>query len=192
LSESGQRAVKTPGERAGNDRFVPNTSLLGSRSLASFCGLFSLLALGCGNAGSGLADAARNISHRTRSVEAASAADAGDTAADDDAAMDDATGEADHTTDYDPTPNGATSDDGRKLKSEPAMAVDGPHSDDDAHCGDRELQDNELCDVGIEQGMPGACPMPSDCEPLDACHAAKLIVDGCHSQCGLGDEVPCE
>jgi hypothetical protein len=189
LSESGQRTVKTLGKRAGNDRFVPNTSLR-SVSLASFCGFVSLLAVGCGNTGSGLADAARNISHRTRSVEAASAADAGDMAAEDDMASDDAAlDEVDDSPTYDPTPNGPTSADGRKLKTEPAMVVDGPLADDSPWCGDGMLQDDELCDVAIPEGMPGACP--TECEPLDACHAAKLMVAGCHSQCGLGDEVPC-
>lgn len=193
MSESGHPAVKTLGKRAGNDRFVPNTSPVRSLSLASLCGFASLLVIGCGNAGSGLADAARNISHRTRSVEAATSADGGDTTADDDAAMDDsAADEADESTASDSTLSGATSSDDQDLDGEPAMAVDTVHSDDSARCGDGKLQEDELCDVGIAQGKLGACPMPSDCEPLDSCHAAKLKVDTCWSQCVLGDEVPCE
>lgn len=145
--------------------------------------LGALLAIGCGNAGSGLADAARNISHRTSRLEGAGTAGAGDEemepAADmglAGAAAEETTGAAEQT---DPTPDAAT-----------APVVDRPHSDDSARCGDRMVQADELCDVGIEAGSPGACP--SVCEPLDACHAAKLKVDSCWSECVLGDEVPCD
>lgn len=54
-------------------------------------------------------------------------------------------------------------------------------SDDSAHCGDGFLDDNELCDVGIKLGQPGACP--SGCNNDDPCHPQKLMVQTCWSRC---------
>jgi hypothetical protein len=193
LSESGLEAVKTQRTLRATIDLVTKNSLAFVPSLLTLSCLGALLAIGCGNAGSGLADAARNISHRTSRLEGAGTAGAGDEAMEPAADMGlagaaaaETTGTAERTGS---AANDATPSAGPTPQDAPAMAVDAMHSDDSARCGDNKVEPDELCDVAIEAGHPGACPRT--CEPLDSCHAAKLKVDSCWSKCVLGDEVPC-
>jgi hypothetical protein len=178
---------------------VPKTSLHFAPSLLILSCLGALLAIGCGNAGSGLADAARNISHRTSRLEGAGTPDAGDEEmqAADDVSDDMADDQADDMAAADAPAEEL--DETADAESSNAIPTDAPvvdaanppprHSDDAPRCGDGNLDADELCDVSIEAGRPGACP--TECEPLDACHAAALLLDTCWSQCALGAPVPC-
>ena len=49
-------------------------------------------------------------------------------------------------------------------------------------CGDGELGgDDELCDIGIAEGEPGACP--ADCDDSDACTQDALTGASCDQEC---------
>jgi hypothetical protein len=64
--------------------------------------------------------------------------------------------------------------------AEPAPDSDGSASDDSARCGNGLLDDDELCEIGIPDGEPGACP--SEC-PGDECNPERLEVRGCWTVC---------
>jgi hypothetical protein len=53
-------------------------------------------------------------------------------------------------------------------------------ADDSVRCGDGVLDDDELCDVSIEAGQPGACPTSCASDP---CHPQRLVIQGCFSRC---------
>lgn len=53
-----------------------------------------------------------------------------------------------------------------------------------AICGDGRLGGDELCDTGIAEGMPGACPPPV-CEPLSECRLRVRRGEGCQAACVL-------
>ena len=149
----------------------------------------------CGSGGSDLEDTARNISRRSsQKLENAGQAGAG---AEDDAADardegvagegDDAADEmADDSAPSDPTPSGSSAPD---AATEPVVGAMGPASDDSVRCGDGVLDVDELCDITIETGEEGACPELADCPMFDACHAPKLEVRGCWTQCVLGAQL---
>ena len=181
-----------------NQCFVsPGSTSLALRHGVVLC-LAALAVIGCGSGGSGLEDTARNISRRSsQKLENAGQAGAG---AEDDAADaqdegvagegDDAADEmADDSAPSDPTPNGSSAPDGRKLATEPVVGAMGPAADDSVRCGDGVLDLDELCDITIETGEEGACPVLADCPMFDACHAPKLEVRGCWTQCVLGAQL---
>jgi len=57
-------------------------------------------------------------------------------------------------------------------------------------CGDGRVSGQELCDTGIEDGEPGACP-PAVCTPLSECTLRARRGMGCQAACVLLPEV-CE
>lgn len=206
--------VKTPGIAPGNNRFVPKTSTVSTSSLMTLLVLgLPAFAIGCGAGGTDLEDTARNISRRsTQTLEHAGMAGAG---ADDDEAGED--GEDGEETDVsaatDDGAAGAGPDDDMGGDEEPgtegddaaasgpaagagggesdAMAAEGPTSDDSVRCGNGVVDLGELCDILIEDGEEGACPKAADCPQLDACHAPKLLVHGCQSECVQGEPIDC-
>jgi hypothetical protein len=84
----------------------------------------------------------------------------------------------------------AVQDDLSPAAEDGSNVEEAPPSDDSVRCGNGVLDSDELCDVVIPEGQPGACP--TRCEQLDACHEAMLAVRTCWTQCVLGAELPCE
>jgi hypothetical protein len=64
-------------------------------------------------------------------------------------------------------------------------AVDEPDADVPAatRCGDGVITGEEKCDIGIEAGQSGACPM--ECPPLVKCAPRALNGTGCRAECAL-------
>ncbi|MFI5306759.1 MAG: hypothetical protein ACHQ53_05370, partial [Polyangiales bacterium] len=60
-----------------------------------------------------------------------------------------------------------------------AGALTGP--DDSVRCGNGVVDETELCDVAIDQGEPGACPL--SCDTSDPCKPFVLLVHGCSTHC---------
>src|SRR5262249_12308787 len=50
-----------------------------------------------------------------------------------------------------------------------------------AECGDGKVTGNELCDIALSPGRPGACP--TNCDPSDSCQRSFLHATGCVAQC---------
>jgi hypothetical protein len=73
-------------------------------------------------------------------------------------------------------------DDQQPLAAPPAAPPSGA-ADDSVRCGDGVLDDNELCDVAIEAGLPGACPTSCASDP---CHPQQLKAQACFSRCVAG------
>jgi hypothetical protein len=150
----------------------------------------ALVAIGCGSGGTGLEDTARNISRRSSQQlehsgnagagaedgQAADGEDQGVAGAGDEAADDGADEMADESAPADPTPT-------------PPTVPDAPVSDDSVRCGNGVRDMDELCDITIAEGEEGACPVLDDCPMFDACHAPKLEVRGCWTQCVLGEMI---
>jgi hypothetical protein len=61
-------------------------------------------------------------------------------------------------------------------------------ADDSALCGNGELDQGELCDFGITDGV-GECP--DHCSPKPGCPDETLVVHGCGTRC-MPDEEPSE
>jgi hypothetical protein len=187
LSESCPEAVKTPGIAAGNILFVPNTcSVLrvSSKSLFVLC-VAAIAAIGCGNAGPGLEDSARNISRRSSELMAGRASEESYAAATEADEEEEDTDLAEDEMAEDEM--GADESEGSEEEA-PPPPVGALISDDSPLCGNGVLNVGELCDITIKEGE-GMCP--TECEQPDACHAGKLVVKSCWTQCVPGELVDC-
>ncbi|HMI92030.1 MAG TPA: hypothetical protein VK509_11730 [Polyangiales bacterium] len=171
---------------------MPNTcsALRPTTTLLLLC-VASLVAIGCGNASPGLEDTARNISRRSAQLNAGMAGSAADEDAYAAATEEDQADDEDVAED-DMSDEGA--DDAADDATPAAMAagsagMGGLISDDSPRCGNKILDQGELCDVGIKAGEPGACP--TECEQTDACHEGMLDLRTCWTQCVPGKLVDC-
>jgi hypothetical protein len=54
------------------------------------------------------------------------------------------------------------------------------HSDDSVRCGNGVLDNDEICEISLPDGEPGACP--SKCSD-DPCNPEKMEARGCWSVC---------
>ena len=54
-------------------------------------------------------------------------------------------------------------------------------SDDSVRCGNGVVDQTETCDVAIDQGLPGHCPL--SCPSSDPCHPLQLMLRGCATRC---------
>ncbi|MBN1655422.1 MAG: hypothetical protein JXA30_16775 [Deltaproteobacteria bacterium] len=63
---------------------------------------------------------------------------------------------------------------------EPDSSVE-PDNDVGDVCGDGRVTGSELCDVGVNAGLPGACP--STCPEPDGCAQWQLVGGGCQAEC---------
>jgi len=61
----------------------------------------------------------------------------------------------------------------------PAVASTSP--DDSVRCGNGAVDQNETCDVAIDQALPGHCPL--SCPSSDPCHPLELMLRGCATRC---------
>jgi hypothetical protein len=193
LSESGPEAVKTLGIAAGNNLFVPNhCSALHARSTLLLLCVASLAAIGCGNTDPGLEDTARNISRRS-SARLTDVSMAGAAAPEEDVSASTEVEEED----VDLAEDDDMADEGAEDAPEAPMADAGMDtgpgsagliSDDSSRCGNGMLDQGEFCDIAIKEGA-GSCP--TECEQPDACHAGKLEVRSCWTQCVVGELVDC-
>jgi hypothetical protein len=61
----------------------------------------------------------------------------------------------------------------------PPVASTAP--DDSVRCGNGVVDQNETCDVSIDQGLPGHCPL--SCPASDPCHPLELMLRGCATRC---------
>jgi len=69
------------------------------------------------------------------------------------------------------------------LDTDPQPAEPAPSSgygDDSVRCGNGVLDEDELCEIALPEGEPGACP--SGCSE-DECHPEIMEVRGCWSVC---------
>lgn len=60
-------------------------------------------------------------------------------------------------------------------------------SDDSARCGNGILDEDEICEISIPAGQPGACP--TRCRPEPGCPSETMFVRSCWSRC-VPDEMP--
>ncbi len=65
----------------------------------------------------------------------------------------------------------------------PPRAVVGAELPVQTRCGDGLITGSEKCDLGIEAGLPGACP--TACAPLAACTPRALNGTACQAECVL-------
>ena len=72
--------------------------------------------------------------------------------------------------------------------AEPAPASQHPpYADDSVYCGNGVLDDDELCDVAIDEGEPGACPLRCSDDP---CAPEVLEIRSCWSVCVPAEVMP--
>ncbi len=83
---------------------------------------------------------------------------------------------------------GAPAPTGSPQASGSAGAPSIPASDDSVRCGDGALDPEELCDVAIPEGEPGACP--TSCDAGSECHPLVLELHTCWTRCIEGQPAP--
>jgi hypothetical protein len=148
----------------------------------------AIAAIGCGNAGPGLEDTARNISRRSSELMAGRASEESYAAATDADEEDDTDLAEDELVEDEMDEGAAGAAEEAAAGSEAPAPMGGLISDDSVHCGNGTLEVGEQCDIKIKEGE-GVCP--TECPQFDACHAGKLVIQGCYTRCEMGELIDC-
>ena len=97
--------------------------------------------------------------------------------------------DAEEPTDEPEAPAPSDDDDPETEPAPPPPPDEETGSSDSVRCGDGVVNTDEYCDIAIEEGEPGSCPM--DCDNSDPCKPLRYVVLGCRTRC-VPEEAPAD